>query len=199
MTAEPTPVDSSSLGDSTRFLTLDALERGLAALEDAPRDTGRVALLVRRVEAGRREILGRVELSPEGGVAGDAWARRPERDPEMQIAVMQAGVAQLIANGQPLTLFGDSLFFELDLSSHNLPAGSRLFAGGTLLEVTAMPHNGCRKFQARFGADALRFVSKPELRPRKLRGIYLRVVESGEVRPGDPVRVLFRAPAPSPA
>jgi MOSC domain-containing protein YiiM len=58
-------------------------------------------------------------------------------------------------------------------------------------------NNGCRKFQARFGADALRFVSKPELRPRKLRGIYVRVVESGEVRPGDPIRVL-RAPAPPP-
>ncbi len=196
MTAETTPVDSSSLGDSARFLTQGALERGLDALGNAPRDAGRVALLVRRALAGRREILDRVQLSPEGGVAGDSWGRRPERDPEMQIAVMQAGVARLIANGQPLTLFGDSLFLELDLSSHNLRAGSRLLVGGARLEVTALPHNGCRKFQARFGADALRFVSKPELRPRKLRGIYMRVVESGEVRPGDPVRVLFRAAAP---
>ena len=195
MTAETTPVDSSSLGDPARFLTLDALERGLDALGDAPRDTGRVALLVRRVEAGRREILGRVELSPEGGVAGDAWGRRPERDPEMQIAVMQAGVAQLIANGQPLTLFGDSLFLELDLSSHNLPAGSRLFVGGTLLEVTAMPHNGCRKFQARFGARRCASC-RSELRPGSCAGSTC--ASSSPARRGRETPGAFRVPAPPP-
>ncbi len=84
-----------------------------------------------------------------------------KRDPEMQIAVMQPDVAALIANGQPLTLFGDALFLELDLSTANLPAGSRLRVGAALLEVTPAPHNGCRKFQARFGAEALRFVSQP--------------------------------------
>jgi MOSC domain-containing protein YiiM len=55
-----------------------------------------------------------------------------------------------------------------------------------------MPHNGCRKFQARFGQDALRFVSMKDLRHRNLRGIYMRVVEPGDVRPGDPVAVLAR-------
>jgi MOSC domain-containing protein YiiM len=64
--------------------------------------------------------------------------------------------------------------------------------GRSILEVTAKPHNGCRKFAARFGQDALRFVSKPELRHRKLRGIYMRVVEAGEVMLGDAVEVLSR-------
>ena len=41
-----------------------------------------------------------------------------------------------------------------------------------------------------FGDDALRFVSKPDLRPRNLRGIFMRVVQGGEVGPGDPVEVL---------
>lgn len=110
----------------------------------------------------------------------------------MQIAVMQADVAALIANGQPLTLFGDNLVLELDLSAQNLPVGSRVRVGGSVLEITAMPHNGCRKFQARFGPDALRFVSKKELRHRNLRGIYMRVVEPGDVGLGDRVAVIAR-------
>jgi MOSC domain-containing protein YiiM len=105
---------------------------------------------------------------------------------------MQRDVAELIANGQPLTLFGDNLFLDLDLSVSNLPTGSRVHVGGATLEVTPKPHNGCKKFHARFGPDALRFVSKPDLRHRNLRGIYMRVVQPGEAAPGDPVEVIAR-------
>ena len=62
-----------------------------------------------------------------------------------------------------------------------------------MLEVTPKPHDGCRKFQARFGPDALRFVAAKERRHRNLRGIYLRVIEDGEVGVGDAVEVLARA------
>lgn len=65
--------------------------------------------------------------------------------------------------------------------------------GQAVLEVTPKPHNGCKKLAARFGADALELVWDPELRPRNLRGIYLRVIEAGLVRVGDPARVLGRA------
>lgn len=185
-------IDSASVGDPTRFLGLDALDRGLAALS-TPRDPGRVALIVRRVEpGGLRETLDRVRLAPDTGVPGDRWGRGPDRDPEAQIAVMQVDVARLVAHGQPLELFGDSLFFDLDLSRDNLPAGSRLRAGGATLEVTPLPHDGCRKFLARFGQDALRFVSRRETRHRNLRGIYLRVVEAGDVATDDVITVLTR-------
>lgn len=110
----------------------------------------------------------------------------------MQLAVMQLDVAELIANGQPLALYGDNLFLDLDLSTRNLPLGSRVRAGDVVLEVTPAPHNGCRKFRARFGDEALRFVSSPSLRSRNLRGIYLRVVAAGEVACGDAVEVLSR-------
>jgi len=193
MTITANQVDSSSVGDPARFLTLAQLQRQLEELEAAPADAGRVALLMRRGPGGVRETPAEIRLVLDVGVEDDAWGRKAHRDPEMQIAVMQPDVATLIANGQPLALFGDCLFLELDLSTANLPAGSRLRVGAALLEVTPAPHNGCRKFQARFGAEALRFVSSPQWRQRNLRGIYMRVIEAGTVRAGDAVSVLTRA------
>jgi hypothetical protein len=186
-------IDSSAVGMPARFRSLAELERGLEALPGAPPTLGRVALFVTRGEAGRRQTPERVRLRPGAGVAGDAWERRPERNVEMQIAVMQRDIAELIANGQPLTLFGDNLFLDLDLSTRNLPVGSRVRAGSAILEVTPVPHDGCRKFRARFGDGALEFVSKPELRHRNFRGIYLRVTEGGEAGVGDTVEIVFRS------
>lgn len=181
------------MGDPARHPGLDHLERGLAALPSMPLSLGRVVLIVRKLEGGLRETLERAWLTPDAGLPGDAWGRRPEPKLEAQITVMQIDVAELIANGQLLVLFGDNLFLELDLSRDNLPVGSRVRAGSATFEVTPKPHNGCQKFQARFGPDALRFVSKTELRHRNLRGIYLRVIEGGEMGPGDPVEVITRA------
>ncbi len=180
-------------GDASRHLALAELEAGLAALPVAPRDAGRVALVVRRGPDKVREAPERVELRPGGGIPGDAWARHVDPNPEAALTVMEVEVAELIANGQPLTVFGDNLFLVLDLSVGNLPVGSRVRIGGAVLEVTPKPHNGCRKFAARFGHDALRLVSKPELRHRNLRGIYMRIVQAGDMAPGDPIEVLARA------
>jgi hypothetical protein len=199
MTIDEIAVDSSSAGDPARFRTFADLERGLAGMALAPVDRGRLVRIVRRGEGGRREVPERSRLSPEAGVPGDSWGRRPRRTQNTQITAMQADVAELIANGQPLTLFGDNLFLELDLSARNLPVGSRLRIGGAVLEVTPVPHNGCKKFQARFGQEALRFVSGKELRQRNLRGIYLRVVEAGDIHLGNQVEVLARALVPHPS
>ncbi len=131
-------------------------------------------------------------MSVEAGLQGDEWFRNPERSPDAQLTMMDLQVAELIANGQPLGLFGDQLFAELDLSRENLPVGSRLEVGAAVLEVTGRPHNGCQKFRSRFGADALRFVSRPDLRHRNFRGIYLRIVRDGDVTEGDSVSVTHR-------
>jgi MOSC domain-containing protein YiiM len=133
-----------------------------------------------------------VHLSPEDGVPGDGWSRRPPRKPEAQLAVMRRDVAELIANGQPLTLFGDNLIVDLDLSDTTLPAGSRLRVGEALVEVTPEPHNGCTKFQGRFGADALRWVQAKATRSLNLRGVYWRVLEAGHVQVGSAIEILSR-------
>jgi len=190
-------IDSESLGDPLRHRKLEELEERLEALPRAPRERGRVELIVARSEGGRRESPDRVRLEADAGVPGDAWGRQQGPHAERAITVMQLDVADLIANGQPLTLFGDNLFLSLDLSTDNLPPGSRVRAGGAVLEVTPMAHNGCRKFRGRFGVDALRLVSKAELRHRNLRGIYMRTLQGGEIARADPVEVIARGPLPA--
>ena len=186
-------IDSNSVGDPKRFLEFAALKNTYDALAPRPLDKGSVTFLMRRGEGGQREILQEYLLDPDVGVPGDAWAHKPNRKPDMQIAVMDMAVAELVANGQPLPLFGDCLMLDLDLSAANLPHGTTLQVGEAVLEVTPEPHNGCLKFRERFGEGALRFVANKEMRHLNLRGIYMRTVKSGVVRLGDRAEVLKRA------
>jgi len=185
-------VDSTSMGDATRHLSLADLERAWAERPAPPTDEGRVAFVVSKGPGGVRERPAAPVFTVQGGVPGDAWGRAQSPDPLAQITVMDVGVAEIVANGQSLDLFGDNLFVTLDLSAANLPPGSRLNVGEAVLEVTTEPHNGCSKFRARFGGDALRFVSHRERRHFNLRGIYMKVVQDGLVRPGDRVVVRSR-------
>jgi hypothetical protein len=186
-------LDSASTGDPSRHVDLSELDRRLDAMRASPRDVGIVRALVRRADGGgRRELLDSVTLSEVEGMPGDAWGRRPDRTPESQLTAVEWGVAELIANGHPIALFGDQLFLELDLSKGNLPVGSRVRLGAAVLEVSPKAHNGCQKYRRRFGPDALRFASRPDSRHRNFRGIYFRVVTEGLVRVGDPARVLSR-------
>jgi hypothetical protein len=178
-------------GDPERHLPGDVLEKKLGELSP-PRDAGRVALIVSRREGGVRETPSRAALTPQEGVPGDAWYRTKADKIDAQIAVMRVDVAELFANGQSLALFGDNLLVDLDLSVENLPTGTRLRIGGAEFEVTAEPHNGCLKFKQRVGPDALRLTAAPHLRSQRLRGIYLKVVEAGEVAVGDAVDVVHR-------
>ena len=133
-----------------------------------------------------------MHLRPKSGLPGDAWGKKRHTSPDGQLTVMQPDVAELVANGQPLDLFGDNLIVQLDLSAANLLVGTTLKLGAVSLMVTPKPHDGCKKFLARFGRDALKFVAFPATRDRNLRGVYLRVTRSGDVAVGDVVRVVRR-------
>ena len=177
-------------GDSSRHLSLSALEEGLSALPTPPKSVGKLALIVRRRADGVRETPESVRLSPAEGIPGDGWNRRPPRNLEAQLAVMRRDVSELIANGQPLTVCGDNLFVDLDISAAKLAVGTRLRVGEAVVEVTPKPHNGCLKFKQRFGQDALRFVSQGSTRDQNLRGIYWKVVEAGEASVGAAIEVI---------
>ena len=78
----------------------------------------------------------------------------------------------------------------MNLTEENLPVGTRFRIGEALVEVSELPHTGCKKFASRFGADALKFISKPDSKGLRLRGCYVFVVEAGQIRIGDPIRKL---------
>jgi hypothetical protein len=182
-------IDDTS-GDAARHRAAAELEAALAALPAPPAESGRVTHIVRRPEENVRELLPRARLSPEEGLPGDQWIASPK--PEAQLAVMRRDVAELIANGQSVALFGDNLLVDFDLSVANLPIGSRLRVGEAVVEVTPMPHNGCGKFAARFGKDALRLVNAQPTRHLNLRGIYWRVIEAGNIEVQSAIHVLSR-------
>jgi MOSC domain-containing protein YiiM len=171
-------------------LDLSDLEAGLDEIRRSPLDEGKVELIVRRPEPDQREILTEAYLDIEAGLVGDDWRHRGAHL-DAQITVMNVRAVALLAQSRDRwPLAGDQLYVDLDLGGANLPPGSRFEIGTAILEVSGKPHRGCKKFAARFGLDALRFVNSPTGYALNLRGINTRIVRAGVVRPGDPVRKL---------
>ena len=181
---------------TVRHLTTQELEAALDHLRQAPRNEGVLQLIVRRPDVDQREEMAEAEMDPVQGLIGDNWitrgsSRTPDGSPhpEMQINIMNSRVTALVAQQQDRwSLAGDQLYIDMDLSKENLPAGSRLQVGSAVLEVSSLPHNGCEKFVARFGRDAMKFVNSALGKELCLRGINARVVQAGTVRLGDTVR-----------
>jgi hypothetical protein len=167
------------------------LEARLDHIRSSPKDDGRLTMIVRRPSIGEREVLESGELDTTAGLAGDSWGQRERVDPDAQLNVMNARIAELLADDEPTrALAGDQLYLDIDLSDENLPLGSRLRVGGAVIEITPKPHTGCAKFAARFGAEVTRFVNTGEGKRLHLRGVCAKVVEGGTVRRGDPVTKL---------
>ncbi|MEE9392373.1 MAG: MOSC domain-containing protein [Planctomycetota bacterium] len=168
----------------------EQLQAAVTKILESPFDGGHVELIVRRPEVGERELLTSAELSIELGLVGDNWHSRGSfktadglAHPGMQLTLMSSRVISALAGPKERwPLAGDQLFVDLNLSAENLSPGTRLKVGTAVVEVSAVPHTGCKKFVARFGSAAAKFVGSEMGRRLNFRGINAVVVEPGEVK-----------------
>jgi hypothetical protein len=141
------------MNDTVTHLTTEELVAGLDTIRESPADDGVLLMIVRRPRVGVRDVIEEGQLDVETGLAGDNWSLRGSprtadglAHPEMQLNIMNARVAALVAQAKDRrALAGDQLFDDLDLSGANLPAGTRLSIGSAVVEVTPQPHT-CAKF-----------------------------------------------------
>ena len=178
--------------------TMSQLEAGLESIRQSPAEIGDLQMIVRRPETDAREVLEVGELDLAEGLVGDNWGVRGSSrtkdgssHPDMQLNIMSTRVVSLVAQEKSRwQLAGDQLFVDFDLSAANIPPGTRLAMGSAIVEITDQPHTGCKKFKARFGLDALKFISSPVGKALQLRGVNAKVVQPGTIRVGDTVTKL---------
>jgi MOSC domain-containing protein YiiM len=172
------------------------LDPTYADVRSAPPDRAVVVALVLRPARNERLPVNEARLDVAEGMVGDDWRARGSKsmpgglaNPEAQLTLMSTRVLAAIADDPDRwPLAGDQVLVDMDLSEANLPVGTRLLLGNAEVEVTALPHTGCAQFAARFGHDALRWISTHEGRALRMRGMYVRIVSGGTVSVGDVVR-----------
>ena len=177
---------------------IEALTAGLDHIRQSPKSSGVLELIVRRPQTEAREVLDVGELDLAEGLVGDNWQQRGSSQtadgsahPDMQLTLTNARLMALVAQEKERwPLAGDQLYVDLDLSADNVPPGTRLSIGAAEIQITEPPHTGCKKYAARFGLDALKFISSPEGKQLQLRGVNAKVIRPGAIRVGDVVQKL---------
>jgi hypothetical protein len=176
-------------------LSLQEIQAGMDAVLSSPKDSGTLTMIVRRPKVGKREVVESSVLDVEAGMVGDNWSKRGSSrtpdfspHPEMQLTLMNCRFAELIAGSRErVPLAGDQLFVDFDLAPGNVPPATRLTVGDAWIEVTAVPHTGCKKFVERFGIEAMKFANSDFGRRHNLRGINAKVIRGGVIAVGDKI------------
>jgi hypothetical protein len=175
--------------------SLAELDAHLDHVRAAPRDAGRIELLVVRPASDERNVVDQIVLDVERGVIGDRWLTKGSRHTpdgsshrDQQLTLMSTRAAAAIADRDRWPLAGDQIFVDLDLSQEALPIGTQLILGDALVEISTLPHLGCAKFTHRFGSDATKWVNGDIGKALRLRGVNARIIRGGVVRRGDTLR-----------
>ncbi|MSU32216.1 MAG: MOSC domain-containing protein [Pedosphaera sp.] len=170
------------------------LDAGLMALRLSPIGRGIVTMIVARPLVNERKPMNSVSLTPAMSLTGDRWKKNSGEltlQCRRQLTVFNMRVAGLVAGPRERwPLSGDNFIVDMDLSTEALASGRRLRIGTALIEIRPECHDGCSKFAARFGPDALDFVNSLEGKRLRLRGLLAMVIEPGIVTVGDDIVAL---------
>lgn len=180
------------------LLSREQLHAAWLALPARPREMAAVDALNVRPGPDAREPRDEIELCPERGAIGDRWEHktwitRPDgtSDPRVQLALCNTSTLRFIQRVTGVAHHpGDTIFSDLDLAEDNLPVGTRLAAGGAILQVSDVENDACAKFARHYGAEVFAWIREPAHRRLRLRGVFAQVLQPGRVRVGDPLRRL---------
>jgi len=165
---------------------------------NAPKDNVPVETICFRPDYSQRRFPDSLTLTKECGILGerwlkDAWLKLPDGqpDPRIQVSILPKRVMDLCWRDRQATVHpGDPFVADLDTSYENLPVGSRLAIGNSVIEVSDEFNTACIKWRERYGLESLAWINDRANKPYRLRGILCRIVQDGEVRLGDMIRKL---------
>ena len=176
-----------------KTLTLDELQAQLPFVLKAPKDNGVVETLCYRPDFGKRIFPNDITVIPNQGVVGDRWKEKSwltlengEPDPRNQICILGKRVLDCVWVDRDNTPHpGDTIITDMDFSEANLPTGSLLKVGETILEVSDYFNNACGKWHQRYGQAAYDWINISENIPMRLRGVLCKVIQGGKIVLGD--------------
>ena len=181
-----------------KHISRDELIAGLPAILASPADNGVLKAIFARPAPEQRVELETCIVSVADGLDGDRWSDgdrvadgNGDLRPDDQISIMNSRCIELIAaERERWALAGNNLVIDMNLMPDNLPPGQHLLIGSAIIEISRKPHKGCAKFIDRFGRDACVFVNTGDGFHSRLRGLYARVVQGGQMTVGDRVSKL---------
>jgi hypothetical protein len=179
-------------------VTAAELDAALPAILAAPRDTGVVRLLCARPKPNARTFPQTLTLTRAMGVADDFEASRPwltlpdgSPDPRAQVSIISWQVLNLVWRDRDRVPHpGDNVAADMNLTAENMPVGTLLAVGTSILRISDEPNNGCVKWKVRNGRAAYDWTMHPDHHALRLRGLFCSVEQDGELRLGDTLRQL---------
>lgn len=178
------------------FASRDELNRALPDIMAAPQDGAAISMLCLRPARGQRRFVDRITLTRAQGIPGERWATQPwirtqdgAPHPGIQVSILPRRVLDLVWRERGTTVHpGDTFIADLDMSEANLPTGQLLQVGSARLRVSEVFNDGCVKWKARYGQEALDWVRAPQHRALRLRGILCSIETDGVIVDGDMVK-----------
>jgi len=176
------------------FATPDALNALMPHILSAPKDRAAIDCLCFRPDFNERTFPDALEVTVEEGVVGERWTKFPwlktedgQADPAIQISILSSRVWDAVRISEEMIHPGDTILADFDTSEANCPTGTRLQVGTATLRVSGVFNEGCVKWQARYGKEARTWLTLPEHRPLRLRGILCSVQTAGRITAHDSI------------